>query len=100
MRAARVFVVGALGEWSWLGVAEMEPGRVAGVLGVYAQRVITPRRYTAVSGLELMTPLCPPTRAVRGLAKGSWVSGRNPGSLGRNRWTRRLRRRLPSNLWW
>ncbi|MCP9213398.1 telomere-associated protein Tap [Streptomyces sp. NEAU-Y11] len=72
----------ALDSRSWPGVAEMEPADVARVLGVYAQRVITPRGSTAVSGLELMTALRPPTRAVQDKATGNWVSGHNPGSLG------------------
>ncbi|MFJ8351522.1 telomere-associated protein Tap [Streptomyces sp. NPDC094153] len=72
----------ALDERSWPGAADMEPADLARVLGVYAQRVITPRGSTAVSGLELMTALRPPTRAVRDEATGNWVSGHNPGSLG------------------
>ncbi|WP_030019414.1 telomere-associated protein Tap [Streptomyces monomycini] len=72
----------ALDSRSWPGVAEMEPADVARVLGVYAQRVITPRGGTAVNGLELMTALRPPTRPVRDEATGNWVSGLNPGSLG------------------
>ncbi|MET7853910.1 helix-turn-helix domain-containing protein [Streptomyces avermitilis] len=72
----------ALDERSWPGVAEMEPADVARVLGVYAQRVITPRGSTAVSGLELMTALRPPTRAVQDPQTGNWVPGHNPGSLG------------------
>ncbi|QKZ18628.1 telomere-associated protein Tap [Streptomyces chartreusis] len=72
----------ALDSRSWPGVADMEPADVARVLGVYAQRVITPRGGTAVNGLELMTALRPPTRPVRDEATGNWVSGLNPGSLG------------------
>ncbi|MFG2282487.1 telomere-associated protein Tap [Streptomyces asoensis] len=72
----------ALDERSWPGVARMEPADVARVLGVYAQRVITPRGSTAVAGLELMTALRPPTRAVRDGASGNWVAGHHPGSLG------------------
>ncbi|MFF8619089.1 telomere-associated protein Tap [Streptomyces sp. NPDC015350] len=72
----------ALDERSWPGVAEMEPADIARVLGVYAQRVITPRGSTAVSGLELMTALRPPTRAVQDTETGNWVPGHNPGSLG------------------
>lgn len=72
----------ALDERSWPGVAEMEPADVARVLGVYAQRVITPRGSTAVSGLELMTALRPPTKPERDPETGNWVSGHNPGSLG------------------
>ncbi len=72
----------ALDERSWPGVAAMEPADIARVLGVYAQRVITPRGGTAVNGLELMTALRPPTRPVRDEETGNWVSGHNPGSLG------------------
>ncbi|GGN64201.1 transcriptional regulator [Streptomyces kronopolitis] len=72
----------ALDSRSWPGVAEMAPAEVARVLGVYAQRVITPRGGTAVNGLELMTALRPPTRPVRDEETGNWVSGHNPGSLG------------------
>ncbi|MFE9727377.1 telomere-associated protein Tap [Streptomyces sp. NPDC005794] len=72
----------ALDERSWPGVTDMEPADIARVLGIYAQRVTTPRGSTAVSGLELMTALRPPTRPVRDEATGNWVSGHNPGSLG------------------
>ncbi|MFC8270344.1 telomere-associated protein Tap [Streptomyces cinereoruber] len=72
----------ALDERSWPDVAEMEPADIARVLGVYAQRVITPRGSTAVSGLELMTALRPPTKPERDAETGNWVSGHNPGSLG------------------
>ncbi|MEW2312707.1 helix-turn-helix domain-containing protein [Streptomyces sp. NPDC006864] len=72
----------ALDERSWPGVSEMEPADIARVLGVYAMRVITPRGSTAVSGLELMTAMRPPTKAVRDVETGNWVSGYNAGSLG------------------
>jgi DNA-binding transcriptional regulator YiaG len=72
----------ALDARSWPGVADMEAADVARVLGIYAQRVLTPRGSTAVSGLELMTALRPPTRAVQDRESGNWVSGHNPGSLG------------------
>ncbi|MEU1091630.1 helix-turn-helix transcriptional regulator, partial [Streptomyces sp. NPDC005892] len=72
----------ALDERSWPGVTDMEPADIARVLGTYAQRVTTPRGSTAVSGLELMTALRPPTRAVRDEATGNWLSGHNAGSLG------------------
>ncbi|MFF3558230.1 telomere-associated protein Tap [Streptomyces tsukubensis] len=72
----------ALDSRAWPGVAGMEPADIARVLGVYATRVITPRGSTAVSGLELMTALRPPTRPVRDEETGNWVSGHNPGSLG------------------
>ncbi len=72
----------ALDERSWPGVADMEAADIARVLGVYATRVITPRGSTAVSGLELMTALRPPTKAVQDPQTGNWVSGYNAGSLG------------------
>ncbi|MEU8741986.1 helix-turn-helix domain-containing protein [Streptomyces halstedii] len=72
----------ALDERSWPGVADMEAADIARVLGVYAMRVITPRGSTAVSGLELMTALRPPTKAVRDEETGNWVPGHNAGSLG------------------
>lgn len=72
----------ALDDRSWPGVTEMEPADIARVLGLYAQRVITPRGATAVSGLELMTALRPPTRPVQDKETGNWVSGWTPGSLG------------------
>ncbi|OIJ63420.1 telomere-associated protein Tap [Streptomyces mangrovisoli] len=72
----------ALDERSWPGVTAMEPADIARVLALYAQRVITPRGSTAVSGLELMTALRPPTRAVQDKQSGNWVPGHNPGSLG------------------
>ncbi|UQA97135.1 telomere-associated protein Tap [Streptomyces halobius] len=72
----------ALDARSWPAVAGMAPADIARVLGIYAQRVITPRGSTAVSGLELMTALRPPTRAVQDHATGQWISGHNPGSLG------------------
>ncbi|WP_435609709.1 telomere-associated protein Tap [Streptomyces sp. C10-9-1] len=72
----------ALDDRSWPGVSEMEPADIARVLGVYAQRVITPRGSTAVSGLELMTALRPPTKPERDEETGNWTSGHNPGSLG------------------
>ncbi|WP_030724254.1 telomere-associated protein Tap [Streptomyces sp. NRRL F-2580] len=72
----------ALDARSWPGVAGMEPAEVARVLGTYAARVITPRGSTATSGLELMTALRPPTRAVKNETTGEWESAYNPGSLG------------------
>ncbi|MGW5849858.1 telomere-associated protein Tap [Streptomyces sp. NPDC055254] len=72
----------ALDARAWPGVAGMEPAEVARVLGTYAARVITPRGSTATSGLELMTALRPPTRAVKNETTGGWESAYNPGSLG------------------
>ncbi|QTZ95716.1 telomere-associated protein Tap [Streptomyces auratus] len=71
---------GALDERSWGATGQLPPADVAAVLGSYAQRVITPLGSTAVCGLELMTALRPPTRAVKN-ASGSWESGPMPGSL-------------------
>ncbi|MEU4358681.1 telomere-associated protein Tap [Streptomyces virginiae] len=72
----------ALDARAWPGVAAMEPAEVARVLGTYAARVITPRGSTATSGLELMTALRPPTRAVKNETTGEWEPAYNPGSLG------------------
>ncbi|MGW7007774.1 telomere-associated protein Tap [Streptomyces sp. NPDC054933] len=72
----------ALDSRAWGEADQLPPPELARVLGVYATRVITPRGSTAVSGLELMTALRPPTRAVKDEASGEWVQGRNPGSLG------------------
>ncbi|MGW3041783.1 telomere-associated protein Tap [Kitasatospora sp. NPDC001159] len=66
---------------AWGDAASLPAPDLARVLGVYAQRVITPRGSSATCGLELMTALRPPTRAVRDEATGGWVSGPNPGAL-------------------
>jgi hypothetical protein len=70
----------ALDTRAWNDAATLPPPELAQVLGEYATRVITPRGSTAVSGLELMSALRPPTRAVRG-EDGVWQSGPVPGSL-------------------
>ncbi|MDX3853206.1 helix-turn-helix transcriptional regulator [Streptomyces sp. AK02-01A] len=72
---------GALDTRAWGSADQLPPADLAHVLGTYAARVITPRGSTAVSGLELMTALRPPTRAVKDEATGTWVSGPMPGSL-------------------
>ncbi|MEV7470862.1 helix-turn-helix transcriptional regulator [Streptomyces kronopolitis] len=72
---------GALDTRSWGDTGQLPPADVAAVLGTYATRVLTPRGSTAVCGLELMSALRPPTRAVKDPGTGSWVSGPNPGSL-------------------
>jgi DNA-binding XRE family transcriptional regulator len=74
---------GALDTRSWGDAERLPPPELAQVLADYAHRVITPRGSTAVSGLELMTALRPPTRAVKDPATGAWVPGPNPGSLTR-----------------
>ncbi|MGA5823490.1 telomere-associated protein Tap [Kitasatospora sp. NPDC094028] len=71
----------ALDTRAWGNAADLPAPDLARVLGVYAQRVITPRGSTATCGLELMTALRPPTRAVRDEATGGWVSGPMPGAL-------------------
>ncbi|MFG2757081.1 telomere-associated protein Tap [Streptomyces wuyuanensis] len=71
----------ALDARSWGDTGRLPAPEIAAVLGTYASRVITPRGSTAVCGLELMTALRPPTRAVRDEATGGWTSGPLPGSL-------------------
>ncbi|MER6353788.1 helix-turn-helix domain-containing protein [Streptomyces sp. NPDC001634] len=72
----------ALDTRAWGDAGELPAPELARVLGVYATRVLTPRGSTAVTGLELMTAMRPPTRAVKDTSTGEWVSGHNPGSLG------------------
>ncbi|MGW6706126.1 telomere-associated protein Tap [Streptomyces sp. NPDC054956] len=62
---------------------------LARMLGTFATRVLTPRGTTAVTGLELMTALRPPSRRARDEETGEWrrdadgnfVRERIPGSL-------------------
>ncbi|MFB7505448.1 telomere-associated protein Tap [Streptomyces broussonetiae] len=70
----------ALDSRYWGDAATLPPAELAHVLGAYATRVLTPCGSTAVTGLELMTALHPPTRAVRD-EHGQWVSAPNPGAL-------------------
>ncbi|MFJ8649291.1 telomere-associated protein Tap [Streptomyces sp. NPDC093546] len=72
---------GALDSRTWGEAAALPPADLADMLATYAARVITPRGTTAVCGLQLMTALRPPTRAVRDEATGSWVSAPSPGTL-------------------
>ncbi|MEU0659422.1 telomere-associated protein Tap [Streptomyces lavendulocolor] len=74
----------ALDTRHWGGAGQMAPAELARVLGVYASRVMTPRGSTAVTGLELMTALHPPTRASEPDADGKRHSEHNPGSLGKD----------------
>ncbi|MEU1294768.1 helix-turn-helix transcriptional regulator [Streptomyces sp. NPDC005840] len=74
----------ALDARHWGAAAQLPPGGLARVLGVYASRVMTPRGSTAVTGLELMTALHPPTRASAPGADGRRHSEHNPGSLGKD----------------
>ncbi|MDG9721014.1 helix-turn-helix transcriptional regulator [Streptomyces sp. DH24] len=73
---------GALDPRHWGGTARLHPADLARLLGTYATRVMTPRGSTAVTGLELMTALHPPTRAGEPDATGRRHSEHNPGSLG------------------
>ncbi|MFF3034823.1 telomere-associated protein Tap [Streptomyces rubiginosohelvolus] len=72
----------ALDDRSWGHAAKLEPAELARVLGVYAHRVMTPVGSSAVSGLELMTALNPPTRASEPDPDGKRHSEHRPGSLG------------------
>ncbi|QLJ02542.1 helix-turn-helix transcriptional regulator [Streptomyces sp. NEAU-sy36] len=74
----------ALDPRHWGDVAQLPPAELARVLGVYASRVMTPRGSTAVTGLELMTALHPPTRASEPDADGRRHAEHNPGSLGKD----------------
>ncbi|MGF1344880.1 telomere-associated protein Tap [Streptomyces flavovirens] len=68
----------------WDHAAQLPPAELARVLGTYASRVMTPRGSTAVTSLELMTALHPPTHAVRDEETGSLrqADTKTPGSLG------------------
>ncbi|MFE0192958.1 telomere-associated protein Tap [Streptomyces sp. NPDC058989] len=56
---------------------------LARFLGTYADRVMTPRGTTAVTGLELMTALRPPTRAEKDPATGEFHRAFNDDALTR-----------------
>jgi Helix-turn-helix len=72
----------ALDARSWGDAAALAPAELARVLGVYATRVMTPCGSTAVTGLELMTALNPPTRASAPDTDGRRHKEHRPGSLG------------------
>ncbi|WP_221361065.1 telomere-associated protein Tap [Streptomyces beigongshangae] len=74
----------ALDTRHWGEAGQLPPAELARVLGVYASRVMTPRGSTAVTGLELMTALHPPTRASEPDADGKRHSEHNPGGLGKD----------------
>ncbi|MEU7154418.1 helix-turn-helix transcriptional regulator [Streptomyces sp. NPDC045456] len=74
----------ALDTRHWGAAGRLAPAELARVLGVYASRVMTPRGSTAVTGLELMTALHPPTRATAPDEHGKRTSEHNPGSLGKD----------------
>lgn len=72
----------ALDDRAWGHAAQLGPAELARVLGVYAQRVVTPVGTTAVTGLHLMTALNPATRASEPDADGKRHREVRPGSLG------------------
>ncbi|MEY2247247.1 helix-turn-helix domain-containing protein [Streptomyces sp. BF23-18] len=72
----------ALDDRAWGHAARLAPAELARVLGVYAQRVVTPVGTTAVTGLHLMTALNPPTRASEPDQDGKRHRELRPGSLG------------------
>ncbi|MFJ5266713.1 telomere-associated protein Tap [Streptomyces sp. NPDC088387] len=76
----------ALDTRHWGDAAQLPPAELARVLGAYASRVMTPRGSTAVTGLELMTALHPPTYAVRDEETGvlRQADDKTPGSLGKD----------------
>ncbi|MDX3403414.1 telomere-associated protein Tap [Streptomyces sp. ME01-18h] len=74
----------ALDTRHWGEAGQLPPAELARVLGVYASRVMTPRGSTAVTGLELMTALHPPTRATAPDENGKRTGEHNPGSLGKD----------------
>ncbi|MGW0608675.1 telomere-associated protein Tap [Streptomyces sp. NPDC002640] len=59
----------------------MDAADLARFLGTYADRVMTPRGTTAVTGLELMTALRPPTRAQKDEATGEFRQAFNDDAL-------------------
>ncbi|MFD3523190.1 telomere-associated protein Tap [Streptomyces sp. NPDC058653] len=74
----------ALDTRHWGHAGRLPPAELARLLGTYASRVMTPRGSTAVTGLELMTALHPPTRASEPDGSGKRHSEHNPGSLGKD----------------
>ncbi|KUO15920.1 telomere-associated protein Tap [Streptomyces dysideae] len=72
----------ALDGRAWGHAAQLLSPELARVLGVYAARVMTPVGSTAVTGLQLMTALSPPTRASEPDADGRRHREHRPGSLG------------------
>ncbi|MFE5402965.1 telomere-associated protein Tap [Streptomyces sp. NPDC056580] len=72
----------ALDTRAWGHAAQLEPAELARVLCLYATRVTTPVGSPAVTGLQLMTALNPPTRASEPDADGRRHREHRPGSLG------------------
>ncbi|MFD8483622.1 telomere-associated protein Tap [Kitasatospora sp. NPDC059673] len=69
---------GALATGGWQIPDGLDTPGLARLLGTYATRVLTPRGSTAVSGLDLVTALRPPTKAQR--TESGWTSGPVEGS--------------------
>ncbi|MFF9490367.1 hypothetical protein [Streptomyces sp. NPDC014676] len=69
---------GALDTRSWGMADQLPPAELARLLSPYAARVLTPCGSTAVTGLELMTALRPPTRAVKDPPPASGCTVRCP----------------------
>ncbi|MEU8843436.1 helix-turn-helix transcriptional regulator [Streptomyces roseus] len=59
----------------------MSAADLARFLGSYAERVITPRGFTATTGLALMTALRPPTRAEKDEETGTFERALNADAL-------------------
>ncbi|MGW0752555.1 telomere-associated protein Tap [Streptomyces sp. NPDC002587] len=75
---------GALDPRAWgEDTTDLPAPELAELLTTYASRVLTPRGSTAVTGLELMTAVRPPTRAARNARTNAWESAPVPGSLTR-----------------
>lgn len=73
---------GALDPRAWgEDTADLPAPELAALLTTYATRVLTPRGSTAVTGLELMTALRPPTHAARNPVTNAWESAPVAGSL-------------------
>ncbi len=84
----------ALDTRHWGAAGQLAPAELARLLGVYASRVMTPRGSTAVTGLELMTALHPPTRASEPERRVSGTPSTTPAPWARTRSTLRRARSL------
>jgi hypothetical protein len=71
----------ALEKRVWGDTADQPAPEIARRLGLYAERVLTPRGTVGVNSLELMASLRPKTRAVKNEATGEWESAPLEGSL-------------------
>ncbi|MCM2430981.1 telomere-associated protein Tap [Streptomyces sp. RKAG337] len=71
----------ALEKRAWGDTVQQPAPEIARRLGLYAERVITPRGTTGVSSLELMASVRPKTRAEKDEETGTWHSAPVAGSL-------------------